>query len=74
MERPKQSTNSEINEEYEIIFKSNVLNTGLNPTFGLKTSNHGSGNFEGFLTAVERTLLKKAFRCRHLEHLNKKTR
>ena len=29
------------------------LNTGLIPTFGIKTANHGLENLEGFLTAVE---------------------
>ena len=37
------------------------LSTGLKPIFGLKTAKHGSGNIEGFLTAVGKTLLKEAF-------------
>ena len=30
------------------------LNTGLNPTFGIKTVKHGSDNLEGYLSAVEK--------------------
>ena len=29
------------------------LNTGLKSTFGIKTTNYGSENIEGFLTGVE---------------------
>ena len=31
------------------------LNTGLKPTFGVKTEKHGSDNLKGFLTAVKKT-------------------
>ena len=48
-------------------------NTGLKPTFGIKTANHGSENLEGFLTAVGKTLLEEAFKRRRFELLNKKT-
>ena len=57
----KQSTKNERPEEEENIFKATGLNTGLKPTFGLKTAKHRSDNLEGFLTVVEGTLLKKAF-------------
>ena len=30
------------------------LNTGLKPTFGVKTAKHGSDNLEGFLKAVKK--------------------
>ena len=50
------------------------LNTGLKPTFGIKTVKHGSDNLEDFLTATERTLLKEAFRRRRFERPNKKIR
>ena len=70
-----QSTENELPEEEEDTgFKATGLSTSLNPTFGLKTKNHGSDNIEGFLTAVEKTLLKEAFRRRHFERPNKKTR
>ena len=49
------------------------LNTGLKPTFGVKTAKHGSDNLEGFLIAVGKTLLKEAFKHRHFEHQNRKT-
>ena len=49
------------------------LNTGLKPTFGIKTVKHESDNLEGFLTAVGKTLLEEAFKFRRFEHLNRKT-
>ena len=49
------------------------LNTGLKPTFGVKTAKHGSDNLEGFLTAVEKPLLKEAFKRQHFERQNRKT-
>ena len=50
----KQSTElNELNEETEESrFMATGLNTGLKPTFGIKTAKHGSENIEGFLTAV----------------------
>ena len=58
----KQSTETELQEvneeEDDSRFKATGLNTGLNSTFGLKNAKHGSDNLEGFLTAVEKTLLK----------------
>ena len=50
------------------------LNTGLKPIFGIKTANHGSENLEGFLTAVRKNLLKKAFKRRRFERPKNKTR
>ena len=50
------------------------LNTGLKPTFGLKTKKHGSNNIEVFLTEVKKILLKETFRRRRFEHIKKKTR
>ena len=52
-----------MHEEGKTIFNATVLNTGLYPTFGVKTENYGSGNLEGFMAALEGTLLKEAFRC-----------
>ena len=49
------------------------INTGLKPTFGVKTAKHESDNLEGFLTAVGRTLPKEAFKCRRFERPNRKT-
>ena len=49
------------------------LNTGLKPTFGVKTEKHGSDKLEGFLTAVGKTLLKEAFKCQRFERQNRKT-
>ena len=49
------------------------LNTGLKPTFGIKTAKHGSDNLEGFLTALEKILLKEAFKRRRFERPNRKT-
>ena len=49
------------------------LNTGLKPTFGIKTVNHGSDNLEGLLTALGKTLLKEAFKRRRFELPNKKS-
>ena len=51
----KQSTKTELNEiieEENSRFMDTGLNTGLKPTFGIKTAKHGSDNLEGFLTAV----------------------
>ena len=42
--------NEEIEEEYR--FMATGLNTGLKPTFGVKTEKHGSDNLKCFLTAV----------------------
>ena len=65
----------EVNEEEEdSIFKATGLKTILKPTFGLKTAKHGSDNLEWFLTAVEKTLLKEAFKRRHFERKNNKTK
>ena len=52
---------NEISKEDETIFKAYSLNTGLKPTFSLKTLKHGSEDLEGVLTVVEGTLLKEAF-------------
>ena len=51
----KQSSKPEENEieEEKSIFVATGLNTGLKPTFVVKTAKHGSDNLEGFLTAVE---------------------
>ena len=49
------------------------LNTGLNTTFGINTVNHGSDNFEGFLTTMGKTLLKEAFKRQFFERPNRKT-
>ena len=49
------------------------LNTGLKPTFRVKTLNHGSDNFEGFLTKVGKILLKEAFKRRRFDRQNRKT-
>ena len=49
------------------------LNTVLKPDFGVKTAKHGSDNLEGFLTAVEKTLLKEAFKRRRFDCQNSKT-
>ena len=49
------------------------LNTGLKPTFVIKTVKHGSDNLEGFLTAVKKNLLKEAFKRRRFERTNNKT-
>ena len=78
MRNQKQSTETElqdVNEEEDYSrFKSIGLKTGLKPTFGFKTAKHGSDNLEGFLTAVEKTLLKEAFKIRRFEHQNTKTK
>ena len=46
----KKSTETELQDVYEeeedSIFKATSLNTGLKPTFGLKTAKHGSDNLE----------------------------
>ena len=74
----KQSTETELqevnDEEEDSRFKATGLNTGLKPTFVLKTMKHGSDNLEVFLTAVEKTLLKEAFKRRRFERQNKKTK
>ena len=52
----KQSTEPEANEkiEEESRFVATGLNTGLKPTFGVKTAKNGFDNLEGFLTAVKK--------------------
>ena len=71
----KQSTKTELNEEDEDSrFMATSLSTGLKPIFGLKTVKHDIDHLKGFLTAVGKTLLREAFRCRHFERPNKKTR
>ena len=66
----------DVNEEEEEYSrcKATSLDTGLKPTFGIKTANNGSDNLEGFLTAVEKTLLKEAFKRRRFERQNTKTK
>ena len=49
------------------------LNTGLKPTFGIKTAKNISDNVEGFLTAVEKNLLRKAFKRQRFKRPNRKT-
>ena len=49
------------------------LNTGLKPTFGVKTAKHGYDNLGGFLTAVGETLLKEAFERQRFERPNRTT-
>ena len=49
------------------------LNAGLKPKFVVKTAKNGSDNLEGFLTAVGKTLLKEAFKCRRFDRQNRKT-
>ena len=53
----KRSTEPEANEkiEEESRLMATALNTGLKPTFGVKTAKHGFDNLEGFLTAVKKT-------------------
>ena len=65
----KQSTKTEVNEviEENSIFVTTGLNTGLKPTFGIKTAKYGSDKIEGFLTSVKKNLLKEAFKRRHFE-------
>ena len=74
----KQSTKMELQdvneEEEDSRFKATGLNTGLKPTLWLKTSKHGSDYLEGFLTAVEKTLIKEAFKRRRFERKNTKTK
>ena len=71
----KQSTEPEVNEviEEESRFMDTGLNTGLKPTFGVKTAKHRSDNHKGFLTAVGKTLPKEAFKRRRFERQNRKT-
>ena len=61
-------------EEDDFRFKATDLDTGLKPTFGIKNVKHGSDNLEGFLTVVEKTLLKEAFKRRRFERKNTKTK
>ena len=58
----KQSTKTELNEviEENYIFMATGLNTGLKPTFGVKTMKHGSDNLKGFLTAVEKSSSRRS--------------
>ena len=49
------------------------LNNSLNPTFGIKTAKRVSDKLEGFLTSVEKTLLKEAVKRRRFELPNRKT-
>ena len=70
----KQSTEPEEKKtEEESRFMATSLNTGLKPTFGVKTAKHGSDNLEGFLTAVGKTLLKEALKRRRFDRQNRKT-
>ena len=71
----KQSTEHEVNEaiEEESRFMATGLNTGLKPTFGVKTAKHGSDKLEGFLTAVGKTLLEESFKLRRFKRPNRKT-
>ena len=58
----KSSTETELNnlnEEEESRFVATGLNTGLKPTFVLKTAKHGSENLEILLAAVEKILPKE---------------
>ena len=56
--RPKESTKTELNEfneeTEESRFMATGLKTGLIPTFGIKTTRHGSDNLEGSLMAVDK--------------------
>ena len=64
----------DVNEENEDSrFKTTSLNTGLKPTFLLETGKYGSANLEGFLTEVEKTLIKEAFKRQRFERQNTKT-
>ena len=74
--QPKQITEieNELPEAEDTIFKAADLNTGLKTTVGLKTVNNVSNNIEGFMTAVEKTLLKEAFRRKRFKHWNNKTK
>ena len=71
----KQSTEPEANEkiEEEYRFVATGLNTGLKPTFGVKTSKHGFDNLKGFLTAMKKNLLREAFKRRQFDLQNRKT-
>ena len=57
----KKSTESEVNDviEEEYRFVATGLNTGLKPTFGVKTAKHGPDKLEGFLTAGEKPSLRR---------------
>ena len=54
----KKSTKTELNElneeTKESIFMATGLDTGLKPTFGIKTAKYGSDNIEGFLSEAEK--------------------
>ena len=50
------------------------LDTGLNPTFGIKNAMYGPNNFKGFQTSVEKNLLREDLRCRRFELPENKTR
>ena len=70
----KQSTKpKEIEIEEESRFMATGLNTSLKPTFGVKTPKHGYDSLKGFLTGVEKTLLKEAFKRRRFYRQNRKT-
>ena len=49
------------------------LNTGLNPTFGIKTEKYAYENLEGFLTELVKTLLREAFKLKRFERPKRKT-
>ena len=49
------------------------LNTSLKTGFVVNTVKHGSDNLKSFLTAVEKILLKEAFKRRRFERPNRKT-
>ena len=71
----KKSTEPKVNEviEEESRFVATGLNTGLKPTFWLKTAKNVSDKPKGFLTAVGKTLLEEAFKRRRFERQNRKT-
>ena len=50
------------------------LNTSLKPIYGLKTDRHVSKNLDSFLSTVEITPLKEAFRRLKFGQPNRKTR
>ena len=59
--RTQKTTDNEFFEENDTIVKSNCLNTGLKPNFGLNTPRHGSDNIEGLIIAVKINLLIPAW-------------
>ena len=71
----KQSTKTEVSQviEENSRFMTTGINTRWKPTFGVKTAKHGSDNLKGFLTAVEKTLIKESFKHRRFERPNRKT-